>query len=908
MRNLILFLLFPTVFFSQNKSDSFINIIESSINIKKKEQKLDSLLLSYELDNKLNILFYDLYYYAIWLNNNTQNYDKAIEICYKGINISKKLKQIDEDKLAGLINTAGYFYEQLKDYNKAFYEYKKITKSIQLPKRLANAYNRMGVCKRILGDFYEASNYFETSLSIAKKNDPLLYIRVAINASINYKQIATKASFKKGITLITSVIDEIDSNIIKKDNISKKILVQLYNSLGNLYGDRIDVESDIDVNFSKAEKNLKSGLDVAKEINDSKQLGYIYNDIGYLYAKVKKADAIFFLEKAINYSDNIELLSICYSNLALYYYKINDRPNALLNADKAIDILLSNNNVTESNLDKSVYKYELLTALIEKSKLIIKFNENTGDKIEAYKKALQTLKFADYLVDKIKLESSEEKSKLFWRTIASDIYTNATKVSYVLNNPEDAFYFMEKNKAILLLEDVSLQQLKEKNKIPETVFVRQKQLKKHIVELNQNLSNSLSEESKNNIQKRILSTKEEYNTFLDSLSINYSVYIRTQKSTKLIKLNEAKQSLSKKNSSYLSYILNDEIGYGLYISEDKLDFFEIKNIDSVLKSAITYRNLLEVPFKNKTDLETYKDVASKLYNNLIPKSISNNFKGKKIIIIPDSYLQNIPFESLITSGKNNFFIQNNDISYAYSVTFLNENKKIIRENKNQFLGIAPIIFNNELPDLPKSKNEINNISKQFSSQNFIKEKATSTNYINYAKGYDIIHIATHAYSNDSINPWIAFADKKLTLNELYLTENSANLVVLNACKTSLGEINKGEGVMSLARGFFYTGSNSVVSSLWNVNDKSNQEITVNFYKYLKEGKTKSAALRLAKLDYLKTHNLSEASPYYWSSLILIGDDSAIKFQNNLLYYIILGFILVIILIFIIKKIKFVGNK
>lgn len=171
-----------------------------------------------------------------------------------------------------------------------------------------------------------------------------------------------------------------------------------------------------------------------------------------------------------------------------------------------------------------------------------------------------------------------------------------------------------------------------------------------------------------------------------------------------------------------------------------------------------------------------------------------------------------------------------------------------------------------------------------------------------------MHLATHANASNETSPWIAFKNEKLYLNELYTIKNQAELVVLNACNSSLGKINNGEGIFSLARAFFYSGANSVVSSLWNVNDKSNTEITISFYNYLKEGKTKSAALRQAKLDYLTSHSLSESSPYYWSSLILIGDNSAIELNDNLLINSILGVLFLLFVIFRIKKSKIMGNK
>ena len=71
------------------------------------------------------------------------------------------------------------------------------------------------------------------------------------------------------------------------------------------------------------------------------------------------------------------------------------------------------------------------------------------------------------------------------------------------------------------------------------------------------------------------------------------------------------------------------------------------------------------------------------------------------------------------------------------------------------------------------------------------------------------------------------------LDEISLAENNAPLVVLSACNTTTGEIQTGEGVMSLARGFFYGGTQSTVSSLWQIDDRATNIIIEVFYKNLK---------------------------------------------------------------------------
>ena len=115
---------------------------------------------------------------------------------------------------------------------------------------------------------------------------------------------------------------------------------------------------------------------------------------------------------------------------------------------------------------------------------------------------------------------------------------------------------------------------------------------------------------------------------------------------------------------------------------------------------------------------------------------------------------------------------------------------------------------------------------------------------------------------------------------------------------------QGEGVNSLSRGFFKSGAKSVISSLWSTNDKATATITGDFYKHLSKGKTKSEALRQAKLNYLKNNSDAEASPHYWASLILIGDTGVLLPETNYLWWYITGGILLLLLlgtVFIIRK-------
>ena len=89
-----------------------------------------------------------------------------------------------------------------------------------------------------------------------------------------------------------------------------------------------------------------------------------------------------------------------------------------------------------------------------------------------------------------------------------------------------------------------------------------------------------------------------------------------------------------------------------------------------------------------------------------------------------------------------------------------------------------------LPNLSHTKQEFEMINKSLHGSIKLQDSATEEDFLINSSDSKIIHLATHA--DVGKNPWIAFADKKLELHELYTYKNNADLVTLSACNTSLG--------------------------------------------------------------------------------------------------------------------------
>lgn len=109
----------------------------------------------------------------------------------------------------------------------------------------------------------------------------------------------------------------------------------------------------------------------------------------------------------------------------------------------------------------------------------------------------------------------------------------------------------------------------------------------------------------------------------------------------------------------------------------------------------------------------------------------------------------------------------------------------------------------------------------------------------------------------------------------------SDLVVLSACQTGLGKEMGGEGLVGLTRAFQYAGARSVLASLWAIADETTPELMKRFYGYLKEGKSKDEALRLAQIDFLRgpveirnvkqqKESFDASHPFFWAAFQLIG--------------------------------------
>ena len=136
------------------------------------------------------------------------------------------------------------------------------------------------------------------------------------------------------------------------------------------------------------------------------------------------------------------------------------------------------------------------------------------------------------------------------------------------------------------------------------------------------------------------------------------------------------------------------------------------------------------------------------------------------------------------------------------------------------------------------------------------------------------------------------------------------VVTLSACNSGVGKLYAGEGVMSIAKGFAYSGAPNMVMTLWPVSDQATEAIMRLFYQYLKEGMPKHKALQKAKLVFIKEYQIGHRHPQLWGGLIVIGNtnpvDSLAEVKSSNLW-IILGSLLALLILFFLMKKKIDGQ-
>ena len=631
------------------------------------------------------------------------------------------------------------------------------------------------------------------------------------------------------------------------------------------------------INFQQAyQYDLKMGeaLGCAQTLNN---LSY------YIYFKhYKKFDeAINVYRRALRLLSTIknpgalevfESLNI-YGNIAYAFTRQGKYDSAFKNFQNAFDQIrpgISEKEILQTSWIDSSYKKirYLVSTMIKKGETHVKqFNEDNASK--NIQEAIRIFKLTDQILDKVKASQSEIQSKLFWRDDTRNLYEHAIEACYLSGKREDAFYFFEKSRSILLNDQLNVQRL-----LKEDDMLKLAQLKKKILYLDREYNNSnITPVRYAEIEKELFQYKWNLDELIYTIKTNNPLYYRSFLDTGFITVKNVQQSLLKDHHALLEIFSGDSAVYALLVTANNNYLTKINKQDyeKATRKFISYLSDAGLMNRSFNDFaKTAADLYQLIFRNLPAP-------GNRIIISPDG--QYFPFEALVTSRPGQppaWFLNDHAVSYTYSARFLMNDfiPPPVTTDKN-FMGIAPVSYPSSfsLATLSGSDQSLHTISAYFDhAVNYIAADASRNNFIEQFSKYQVIQLYTHAAdSSENKEPVIYFADSALYLSDLInVHKPNTRLIILSACQTGNGRNYHGEGIFSFNRGFAALGVPAAIANLWSVDNTSTYLLTELFYKHLVKGLPTDLALQKAKLEFLETASKEKSMPCYWSGPVLIG--------------------------------------
>lgn len=606
-----------------------------------------------------------------------------------------------------------------------------------------------------------------------------------------------------------------------------------------------------------------------------------------------------------NTGEESVMLSKQMLNLSEVYLKSDQYPKASFWSYKADSLLQKKKTRAINNADSIKIDFDrpLLILLNTKSRYQQLKNVSEQDLlalVEELEKAVtilerrKTIAFTPADIDQ--LLSEYKKINTFLKQLFFDLYEttgNDIYLSSLMSVHESGIYNRIRAK-------LNYRNLVTFSDVPTAVLEREKKLKEA-------LSNTLSITETAKVLS-FFEVEKEWIAFKDSLKEKYPKYYKMRYATIQTPIEEVVKSIPE-SISVIRYIFIQEQLYAFVIHNGTRDLIaiDIDDLDLAIESVTS----------NQFDERKMLDDLHLLYNKLW-KPIEDKGIHKEVVIIPDGLLFNLSFEMLTTHQIDTYealasasLLKNYTISYNYSlltlstteaknleknfIAFTPEFSKDMKESYRIAIKDSLDMDKTYLTLLPQpfSVDIAKNYNQVFKGDHYLNKTATKQLFIESAGEHKIIHIGTHAESNNVIPELsrLIFAkpvakdvsdenDNSLYMYEIYNCNLSSNLAILTACETGKPTYQAGEGMISLAHAFNYAGSESILTSLWKIDEQSSATIVGYFYDNLAEGMSKDEALRRAKLTYLETSSGRTLHPNYWAGLALMGNTSPLEITTS----------------------------
>ena len=780
---------------------------------------------------------------------NTNEYDEFYSLNLAALKIAIAIRHRGEQGVCN--NNVGLFFWKNSNYSKAIKHIEtalEIAESENLEKDKSDATTNLALIYLELGDHEKAREYIARAMEVdARSSDPYNLAVDYNNLGLIYKN---QGDLSKTASLIQKSIECYEkARFLARGLHNQKIECIAGGNLGEAYA---GLEK-----YHAAIFHYGLALDTASDLGDSEVECQLLNNLGNAYLKMGQ----------------IEISRVCFSF-------------AISRAVKEAS---------------ARFLWEAYFGLGQGCEI-------QGDRGKALDWYIRSIEIVDRVRSQLLLESykigfTRNKLKVYERLIQL-IWENARSAN-IDSGEEEIFQYVEKIKGRAFLECLAESSI--------DIFEGMDDLQRRSLRESSRRSSAMllelarphhTESARQDIKGRLAQEEDRYFRILSSLKVDHPGFANLV-SPVPCKLGAVQRALNNRNTAIIEYFLGDRGSFVLKIKSDSLRIYPLatrKNIEESVKPFLKY--LSSPPRKEIEGSKAGRRIFSEL---LAPLELDKEHGLENLIIIPDGILHLLPFETLrpeSLDGNASYLIDQFGLSYApsASVFMYLENLKVdpsayrgILSFGNPFYEMAPVLAakipgqeagsfqyaGHVFAPLPYSEEEIMTASSFFPIDLryiFMGREARERTFRKFTRQqYQIIHFAVHGYV-DASRPFRSALllsptsdpedDGLLQARELYDLQLKANLVVLSACETATGALEKTEGALSLTRIFFYGGARSVLSTLWAIGDRSAVDFMRIFYQQLSTGASKAQALRQAKIEMKKT---LYSHPYYWAQFVLSGD-------------------------------------
>lgn len=822
--------------------------------------------------------------------------------------------------------------------------------------RLGDVYTNLGIFFRLKGDFSEAIRYNERAIYIYENTEDIFDKRNYLSAIFNlantlhqankhdeslklilkYQNQATDLFAIQFKNLLASIYLSTD-----RPNTAKEILKSIINSLIKEYGeddfdlaDQYTAYGQFFINTNQPDSGL-AYLEKAERIynlyeNTQRDLGEIYLAMANAWSEMPV--------KSSSVSDFQSLKSRNLNNAISFYAKGLKILNENLEIEK-----LEYSDFEDSNF--LVLNLRLLNQLGQSWQQLayIQQDQRLQRTKEYLSLALNSFTISSEIAMQMRTSFISEESKILFAELQRYIFSNAISASYELfqlTNQSQFFNIAFENagraKAASLFDNIAEMQARETSLIPDSLMELENRYNSNLAYYKERLYDEIHSSSSDStkvaeFQQQIFTNEQRRTDLRAFLESNFSEYYELKYKRQQLSVHDIQRRL-KRNETLVEYVVNIENSqsdsgsiYIFAISKEVFQFRKEPYTPNTKKDIeVIHRTLSTTQFLNSgiEQFTLYCDASYSLFKKLLEPSL-DIIRDKRITIIPDGILSYIPFEALLTHEAEKSHIRYHDLPYLildYPVNYAYSSELYLREStkpsfrRSNTIAFAPDYKNAryadesipQLASIPGIFEEVKYLTQKIRANSFIEKEATEGHFRKYAGEYDILHLAMHTLINDSVPLFSRLAffpggdddlhdDGWLNTSDIYSLNLKARMAVLSACNTGSGILRRGEGVMSLARGFLYAGCPAVVMTLWEVEDRSGTEIMKEFYRNLKSGKSKDIALRNAKLKHIQNADPLMSHPHFWLGYITIGQTEPL-FSGNEIYF--FGTLILIVILLI----------